>query len=264
MKKNHLWVLTATLIGCLMTVSACSVDDNEVPKDEQVFLNKMIFKTYKTGTDEVTSTTTEDLTWEDGLLKQIHSETKFKFGAIEMTSILDEYFTYEGGRCVQMRTKGKSGDETIRTFTYDDNGRLTKGVETRSTLERVVNINSYTADGHIQQIEYNDESDTGQTYKRRYDLTWKDGNIVKYTNHYIEPAEEDVTAELVYDNYPSPLTGEPVAIYIFGEPYQMCSQISKNNPIREGDEYTYKNGRVVQKKSLDTVTDFFYSDGIGN
>ena len=262
MKKNHLWVLTVTLIGCLMAVSACSVDDNTVPKAKQVFLSKIIFKSFKPGTDEVVSATTQDFVWEKGLLKESHEETLFTVAGMAVTTTLDNYFTYEDGKCVEKKTITSSGGETIRTFTYNDNGQLTSGVEKISSgYARFANILSYTADGQIEQIEYIDETNTGKTIKRIVDLTWKDGNIVRYTIHNIEPADEDDTAEVTYDSYPSPFVGHQVATTIFEVPYQICSRISKNNPIGEGEAFIYKNGRVVLENKNSSVTYFFYSDG---
>lgn len=260
MRKNNLWVLAAALTSCLMTFSACSDDDIVIIDDDPVTLSKVTCQIFDEGTGEVVSDITLDYTWEDGLLKQKHSENHFKVGPIEGTSILDEYLTYEGRRCVEMKSVGKVGEPKTITYFYDASGRLTGGIEKTSSDESIVTITSYTADGHIQQIERVSNYSSGTQYKRRYDLTWKNGNIVKYTNHYIEPAMDDETVEVAYDNYPSPNRGTPVAAYIFGEPYQMCSQISKNNPLREGDEYSYENGRVVQIKTPTTVTNYFYNN----
>ena len=153
--------------------------------------------------------------------------------------------------------------ETIYTFLYDENGQLTGGIEKSESGETVVNIISYNDEGLFQQLETSSNIDSGSTIKRRYDLTWKDGNIIKYTYHFIEPVEDDLTEEVVYDNYPSPNTGMPIVIGLFGEPYQMCNKISKNNPIREDMELTYQNGRLVQSKGKDEITTYVYSDGTG-
>ena len=87
--------------------------------------------------------------------------------------------------------------ETIYTFLYDENGQLTGGIEKSESGETVVNIISYNDEGLFQQLETSSNIDSGSTIKRRYDLTWKDGNIIKYTYHFIEPAEDDLTEEVV-------------------------------------------------------------------
>ena len=184
-------------------------------------------------------------------------------GTIVKSSIMDEYYTYDGkGRCIEKKFVGNTG-ETIYTFLYDENEQLTGGIEKSESGETVVNIISYNDEGLFQQLETSSKMDSGSTIKRRYDLTWKDGNIIKYTYHFIEPAEDDLTEEVVYDNYPSPNTGMPIVIGLFGEPYQMCNKISKNNPIREDMELTYQNGRLVQSKGKDEITTYVYSDGTG-
>lgn len=263
MKKNHLWALAAVLICGLMTFSACTVDevDNPAVEPEPVFLTQINNKIFNPGTDHVMADVTEDLIWEDGLLKQVHSESIFEIGTLKTKTISDEYYTYDGkGRCIE--EKAVSGSrETIYTFFYDENGRLAGGVEKSETAEISITVTSYTDDGLFQQLDYLAKYVSGNTYKRHYDLTWKNGNIVKYI--FSKPDEEEMTAEVVYDNYPSPYTGFPLVIALFQEPYVMCTNATKNNPLWTDVEYTYANGRVIQKKSKDKVINYVYSDGTG-
>ena len=266
MKKKYFWLLAAALISSLMTFSACSSDDVETPAvdPDRVFLSKVNYKMYKLGTDQLQAEVTESYIWKNGLLRQKQLEMINTLESITKTTILDEYYTYdEKQRCIEKKVVGGSASTTY-TYNYDENGRLTGGLaKSESSETTLVKVTSSTDDGLFQQLEIIQKTSYGTIAKRRYDLTWKDGNIIKYTYHFIEPAEDDLTEEVVYDNYPSPNMGMPIVIGLFGEPYQMCNKISKNNPIREDMELTYQNGRLVQSKGKDEITTYVYSDGTG-
>ena len=103
MKKNHLWVMAAALICSIVTFSACTSDDTDNPVEpEPVFLSSINYKIFKPGTDQVLTEITENLTWEDELLKHTQTNMVITIGTIVKSSIMDEYFTYDGkGRCIE-------------------------------------------------------------------------------------------------------------------------------------------------------------------
>lgn len=262
MKKNNLGALAAALICSLMTFSACTADDGkDNPVREPVFMNHFLFVQLNPATGDTLLTTTKENTWEGGLLRKFHEEATIKMTGIK--SQLDATLTYSGNNCTEIKVVGSPSGPFIKKFTYDANGRLTGATESSEGMEVTVKVNSYTDDGHIQEIEYQSNSTNDVSHKRTYELTWKNGNIVKYTIHYIEPAEEDFTAEMEYDNYPSVYTGFPVAYYILESPELICKHASKNNPIEKGYEHQYLNGRLVITILENGSIQYAYTDGTG-
>jgi opacity protein-like surface antigen len=266
MKKKYFWLLAAALISSLMTFSACSSDDVETPAvdPDRVFLSKVNYKMYKLGTDQLQAEITESYIWKNGLLRQKQLEMINTLESITKTTILDEYYTYdEKQRCIEKTVVGGSASTTY-TYNYDENGRLTGGLaKSESSETTLVKVTSSTDDGLFQQLEIIQKTSYGTIAKRRYDLTWENGNIVKFTKHFIEPTESDVTVEVAYDNYPSPYSDMPLFTKLFDEPAQMCSSLSKNNPIKEDTEYIYEKGRLVRQKSKNNIISYIYSDGTG-
>ena len=262
MKKSNLWALTAAFMCGLMTFSACSKDDDkDNPVKETVFMSHFFAIQLNPTTGDTLMTTMSENTWEGGLLRKYHEEALVK--KVGVKSQLDATLTYSGNNCTEIKIIGALSGPTIKKITYDANGRITGATETSEGMELAVNIKSYTDDGHIKEIEYASNFILGNNSKRSYDLTWKDGNIVKYTIHFIEPAEEDVTVEVDYDNYPSIYTGFPAAYYVLESPDVICRRASKNNPIEKGKEYKYQNGRLVSNTFGTGSTHYVYTDGTG-
>ena len=263
MKKNTLLALASALICGLVTFSACSKDDDyDGPATESVFLSHVEMVTVMPTTGDTLSYSTSNNTWEAGLLKKQNTEGTIKVAGLKSQINIGHLFTYSGKNCIEIRT---TDGNTVNTFTYDANGRITsatkKAMNAANTVyTQVFQIKAYTNDGFIQQMEetYTIEDDTR---KVSYDLTWKNGDLVKYTVHKIEPAGEDVTYEVQYDTYPSIYTGYPMAHSIFEGPIGLCYRCSSHNPVSLGESYKYKNGRVVRSVNGNTTAKYSYTDG---
>ena len=213
-------------------------------------------------TGDTLSYSTSNNTWEGGLLKKQNTEGTIKVAGLKSQINIGHLFTYSGKNCIEIRT---TDGNTVNTFTYDANGRITsatkKAMNAANTVyTQVFQIKAYTNDGFIQQMEetYTIEDDTR---KVSYDLTWKNGDLVKYTVHSIEPAKEDVTYVVQYDTYPSIYTGYPMAHSIFEGPIGLCYRCSSHNPVSLGESYKYKNGRVVRSVNGNTTAKYSYTDG---
>ena len=101
------------------------------------------------------------------------------------------------------------------------------------------------------------------TERLSYDLTWKDGDLVKFTIHAIEPAGKDVTVEKNFDSYPSAFMGYPLAQSFIDGPDGMAERASKHNRITTADEYIYDKGRLTVHKTINNAVYFSYTDGTG-
>ena len=263
MKKNALLMLAFALISGLVTFSSCSKDDDyDSPAAESVFLSHVEMVTVMPTTGDTLSYSTSNNTWEGGLLKKQNTEGTIKVAGLKSQINIGHLFTYSGKNCIEIRT---TDGNTVNTFTYDANGRITsatkKAMNAANTVyTQIFQIKAYTNDGFIQQMEetYTIEDDTR---KVSYDLTWKNGDLVKYTVHSIEPAKEDVTYEVQYDTYPSIYTGYPIAHSIFEGPIGLCYRCSSHNPTSLGESYKYKNGRVVRSVNGNTTAKYSYTDG---
>lgn len=175
---------------------------------------------------------------------------------------LGEIYTYNGKNCIEYRT---TDGRVVRNYTYDANGRLTSATNIRNGSDNPdiynIQIKAYTKDGLIQQMEETITYSSGETKKKSYDLTWKNGDLVKYTEHNLESAVKDLTFEVEYDTYPSIFTGYTLAQYIFDGPDGLCIRGSRHNPIKKDNIYKYKNGRAVSCVNGNITTYFTYTDG---
>lgn len=267
MEKKSLWVLACALICGLVTFSACSNDDdndNDNPVTDPVFLSKIDNVMVASATGDTVSTSTQTNTWEGGLLKKQYAVGKTKVGGEEYQIELGYIFTYSGKNCTEIRSLDGM---TVNSYTYDAKGRMTSATSKTSDSDqtignnRNIQITEYTKDGYVKKMEETYTYSWGETRRMSYDLTWKDGDLVKYTTHNIEPEGEDNTYEVKYDTYPSIFTGYPLAQYIFEGPSGIGFRGSKHNPISGGDIYSYKNGRVVSSAQGITTTYYTYTDG---
>lgn len=265
MKKNTLWGLACTLILGLVTFSACSSDDdNNTPVTEPVLLSKIDMVTVMHATGDTVSNSTHTNIWEGGLLKKMHAVGIIKADGEKIPIELGYVFTYSGKNCTEIKTLDGM---TVNSYTYDAKGRMTSATSKTSASDhtigniRDIQIKAYTKDGHIQQMEETLTYSWGETRKTSYDLTWKNGDLVKWTTHYLEPIGEDMTYEMEYDTYPSIYTGYPLARYIIEGPTGICYRGSMHNPISGGDIYKYKNGRVVSSVSGNNTSHYTYTDG---
>ena len=265
MKKSVLGMLVCALICGLVSFSACSTDDdNDNPETESVFLSKIDLVTIMPATGDTLAYSTQNNIWEGGLLKKQSTVSIMKSAGEESRIELCNFFTYSGKNCTEIRTLDGL---TVNSYTYDANGRMTRATSKTSASDHTikndqdVQIKAYTKDGHIQQMEETYTYSWGETRKMSYDLTWKNGDLVKWTTHYLEPANEDITYEMEYDTYPSIYSGYPLAQYIFEGPTAICFRGSRHNPISGGDIYKYKNGRVVSSVFGNNTNYYTYTDG---
>lgn len=256
-------MLAFALICGLVTFSSCSKDDDyDSFATEPVFLSSVEMVTVKPSTGDTLSYSTLNNTWEGGLLKKQNTVGTINVAGLKSQIEIGHVFTYNGKNCTEIRT---TDGNTITTFTYDANGRITSASKVTKDSDKTFGythnfqITAYNNDGFIQQME--ETYTIEDTRKVSYDLTWKNGDLVKYTTHYIEPANEDVTIEVEYDTYPSIYTGYPMAHSIFEGPVGLCYRCSSHNPISMGDSYKYKNGRAVKSVNGNNIVKYIYTDG---
>lgn len=267
MKKNTLCMLACALICGLVTFSACSNDDDndrDNPVINPVFLSKIDKVMVASATGDTVSTSTQINTWEGGLLKKQYAVGKTKTNGEEYQIELGNIFTYSGKNCTEIRSLDGM---TVNSYTYDAKGRMTSATSKTNRSDYTIEythefqIKAYTKDGYIKQMEETITYAWGEIRKMSHDLTWEDGDLVKYTTHYIVPEDKDYTYEMKYDTYPSVFTGYPLAQYIFEGPSGISFRGSKHNPISGGDIYKYKNGRVVSSVNSNTTSHYAYTDG---
>lgn len=172
----------------------------------------------------------------------------------------DISYIYNGTDCVEQHYTS-SGNKIDMYYTYS-NGRMTSAVELKNNDTVIkVNIHSYTADGYIRSLTF---EDIQKGIVADYEFTWENGDLTSLLKHPVQPTGEDVSQNFNYDNYPNANTGIPVADAIFS-PETMGGSISKHNQMIGDDESGYKNGRLVTATRTTpnetVVTCYTYSDG---
>ena len=253
--KLFCW-LTAALAFCgIMTFSACSEpDDSQNHVVKPAYLEKIAtVHPDQTGNPNVVITLYN--TWEQGRLVKQQQDTKIYAAGDPVTSMTTVSFLYTDGRCTEIKS-----EKSVSTFKYDDEGRIISGVKRADNGDtETATVKSYMR----VSCRWKEFRFRGATEKVVYDLTWKNGDLVKYTEHAIEPAGEDVTVEKTFDAYPSAFMGYPLAQSFMDGPYGMAECASRHNSIVAGDEYVYENGRLKTHKAKQNVVQFSYSDGTG-
>lgn len=256
--KLFCW-LTAALAFCgMMTFSACSEpDDSQNHVVKPAYLEKIAtVHPDQTGNPNVVITLYN--TWEQGRLVKQQQETKIYAAGDPVTSMTTVSFLYTDGRCTEIKS-----EKSVSTFKYDDEGRIISGVKRADNGDtETATVKSYSPEGYILQMEETTVTQS-TTMRYSYDLTWKNGDLVKYTIHSIEPAHEDETVVKTFDSCPSAFMGYPLAQSFMDGPYGMAERASRHNSIVAGDEYVYENGRLKTHKAKQNVEQFSYSDGTG-
>ena len=259
MKKNLWCGLAAALAICgIMTFAACSdPDDSQDNVVKPVYLDKLAI-VHPDLTENPTKVVTLYNTWEQGRLVKQQQETKNMQNGEPQTSVCTVFFSYTEGRCTEIKS-----EKSVSTFTYDAEGRLTTGVKRENSGDtETLTVKSFSSGGEILQMESTKVTQSG-TEKLVYDLTWKKGDLVKYTEHAIEPAGEDVTVEKTFDAYPSAFMGYPLAQSFIDGPFGLAERASKHNYIKTDDKYIYENGRLTVHKTVNNAAYFSYTDGTG-
>jgi len=260
MKKLLNLVFAAALICSASVFTSCTKDDNPVDPSiaDNVRLTQIYIEILDPESGMTKYTATEDVIWENGLLKNRDGGTYYNVLTGETTGMLPDDYVYDGNDCIEIHHNYASG-RTVEYFTYAD-GRLVSAVEKKGDeIKARTTINSYTDDGHVKKITL--ESITFNTIAE-YEYTWKDGDVASYRVHYVEPADmEDETYYPKYDNIPNVYTGMPLATYIT-EPYLITVMGTKHNNLRKDTKYTYDHRRLVVQDDGITVSYFTYSDGI--
>lgn len=258
--KKSLWCgLAADLAFCgIMTFAACSELDNSLDNVvKPVYLDKLAIVHYDHMGNPALVVTLYN-TWEQGRLVKQQQETKIMLNGEPQTSMTTVSYSYTEGRCTEIKS-----EKSVSTFTYDAEGRLTAGVKHANNGDiETVTVKSFSPEGDILQMDY---AKVGQNSTERlsYDLTWKDGDLVKFTIHAIEPAGKDVTVEKNFDSYPSAFMGYPLAQSFIDGPDGMAERASKHNRITTADEYINDKGRLTVHKTINNAAYFSYSDGTG-
>ena len=209
-----------------------------------------IVMSYANGT--LLTTVTEDYVWEDGLLRSSHGRSVMHKSGNVIEG--DETFVYDDdGNCIEEHfvSGENSSSNKDAYFTYDDQGRMTGGVEKMNgeVIYRAT-ITGYTPDGYIQALTV-ESFVSGTVYE--YQLTWENGDMTGYARHYIFPEQDDVVASIKYDDYPNAKTGMPLASEIF-DPQMIASKASVHNRYILDAEYSYGNGRLVKSTHNTAVT----------
>jgi len=209
-----------------------------------------IVMSYANGT--LLTTVTEDYVWEDGLLRSSHGRSVMHKSGNVIEG--DETFVYDDdGNCIEEHfvSGENSSSNKDAYFTYDDQGRMTGGVEKMNgeVIYRAT-ITGYTPDGYIQALTV-ESFVSGTVYE--YQLTWENGDMTGYARHYIFPEQDDVVASIKYDDYPNAKTGMPLASEIF-DPQMIASKASAHNRYILDAEYSYGNGRLVKSTHNTAVT----------
>lgn len=262
LSKN--WVLVATFICGSAVFTACTNDSEDNPvtpappaADDVRMTNLFILSLNPQG--DTLSTTTEDLIWEDGLLKHTQVQIVLKMAGRTITTSGQEEFFYDGKDCTEI-----IGNIFHSYFTYE-NGRITSAIERDvedNSMSRRITITDYTDDGHVSRMKSEFFHEDGSQVVREYALTWENGDMVMLVIHPVEPAGEDETYEYEYDNFPSVYTGYPLAQCIWS-PDEIAYRNSKHNLKSNDEGYIYKNGLLVSYATVSgsSVSFITYSDG---
>ena len=256
--KLFCW-LTAALAFCgMMTFSACSEpDDSQNHVVKPAYLEKIAtVHPDQTGNPNVVITLYN--TWEQGRLVKQQQDTKIYAAGDPVTSMTTVSFLYTDGRCTEIKS-----EKSVSTFKYDDEGRIISGVKRADNGDtETATVKSYSPEGYILQMEETTVTQS-TTMRYSYDLTWKNGDLVKYTIHSIEPAREDETVVKTFDSCPSAFMGYPLAQSFIDGPFGLAERASKHNHIKTDDKYIYENGRLTVHKTVNNAAYFSYSDGTG-
>lgn len=253
MKKSLSILALATIVFV-----SCHKDDPSPTPTPEVHLTQQ-YASYVHPNGDTISTVTQNYVWENGLLRNIH--TFFTLYSTGSTSQSEETFIYDNdGNCIE-ELFTSSTLNYHRYFSYEG-GRMTRAVEMQGadTNERGT-ITGYTADGHIQAITV-ERLSTGSV--KEYQITWENGDMIAYTERPVNPAGEEVSYTIEYDNYPNVHTGMPLADVVF-DPQMIASRASVHNWKILDQEYFYNNGRLVKTTSytdaFNSTCYYTYSDG---
>ena len=219
---------------------------------EKVYLQKFVINLNAGG---IQNTTTNEYVWEDGLLIKQRATTTL----LGMTVVATHCYEYEGTNVVRTYMLNDDGDTSLLTNYMYENGRL-KSFESSSTSGV---ITGYTSNGEIAGFEL---TTFGVSYK--YELEWKDGDMVKSKEIKILPdgTEEVNYYEFEYDDKPSMYSHFPIVEGIDGD-YAVALKTSKHNLKIKDYTYEYKDNRLVKKVNTDGTLDesmsMYYTDGVG-
>lgn len=259
MKNGIIWLQTAPLISCIWLLTACTMEDIPVKPDDSVSddvrLTQIYTEVYYPSTGMLVTSTTVDLVWENGLLKNQNSTTYSPLTG-KTTDLGENTYVYNGNDCIEKHYI--SPNQNVNEYFTYANGRMTSAVKmSGDDITDRVTIHSYTDDGHVKTMTI-ENIKNGKTTD--YEFTWENGDMTSYRMHPVEPAGEDVIISATYDNYPNIHTGKPLADYIF-DPGEMAIRGSKHNCLSDYDEFIYDNGRLVIKKKDVLVAYHTFSDG---
>jgi YD repeat-containing protein len=263
MKTRFFQLVIAAILLCGAAVfTSCTKEDNPATPDLNVRLTQKHLITYANGA--LFFSGTEDYLWKDGLLRSINvSTTMYTTG--NTSGSTNTYVYDDNGNCIEEHhfSEGSTSLKSDAYFVYDEQGRMTSAVEknAKGEINQKVTITGYTDDGHIQALT---EENFLLDYVVEHQLTWKDGDMIGFSSHYLTPGQKDRNVTIEYDDYPNYSTGMPLASNVF-DPLYIAFNASVHNLYAQGQEFYYANGRVVKAElvedNLQIISYFTYSDG---
>ena len=241
--KSKIFLLVGTV--ALLFV-ACKKEDPA----EKVYLQKTVNHITQ---GSLQTTVTDEFVWEEGLLVKERTTTVL-FG---VSLDANTYFEYEGTNVVKSYIVDSYGDtSSLNNFTYE-NGRL-KSFDFSGYTGMVT---GYTSNGEISSFEL-----TMTEYVEKYELEWKDGDVVKSKRIKVlsDGTEEEESFEYTYDDKPSMYSHMPIIMGLDSD-YAMALRASKHNMIQSDYTVEYKNNRLVKRVKDDGSEDcsIYYTDGVG-
>ena len=193
-----------------MLFTACKKDDPAA----NVYLKKVVFETNVAGLQAVTN----EYVWDNNLLMAELSTTV----VMGMPIVVSMYYEYEGNNVVHTYSFDDRGDTIHHYYAYE-NGRL----KTFDTDWGRGTITSYSSNGEITSYE-----DVVLDVARKYELEWRDGNMVKARENRVYPdgTKLDTTYEFFYDDKVSAYSNMPIVQAVEGVDV-MGLRASKNNML---------------------------------
>jgi len=236
-----------------MLFVSCKKDDPT--PTSKVYLTQIYDISLNPVTGDTTMTNIQDYVWENGLLKRYL--ISIYYNSVNMSMGGYEYY-YSGTNCIKAHYLSENSWKPDRFFTYE-NGRLTSAFEVSDgdTLIKVT-VHSYTEDGHIKSMTlYEVLPDRTSDFE----FTWENGDLKTLHLHEVGTEILDETYTYSYDNSPNVYTGMPLTEAVFSPFNKMYRYASKHNPVKEGEDLKYLNGRLVSVKCNKYITYYTYSDG---
>ena len=130
MKNGIKWLQTAPLISCIWLLTACTMEDIPVKPDDSVSDDVRLTQIYTEvsypSTGMLVTSTTVDLVWENGLLKNQNSTTYSPLTG-KTTDLGENTYVYNGNDCIEKHYI--SPNQNVNEYFTYANGRMTSAVK---------------------------------------------------------------------------------------------------------------------------------------